>query len=99
MLVTQTDQRTATVDAGSALALTLDAAKGKPLVLVKDGMRFRVAPEDLWAYYDPERVREALRASAGALAGIDVEAFKAEMRELRGPISFGRSDDFDPTDH
>jgi hypothetical protein len=40
-------------------------------------------PHDLLAKYDPERARVALRASAGALRGVDVEKLKKELREQR----------------
>src|SRR3954452_6833016 len=46
-------------------------------------------PPALWAHYDPQRVRSALRASAGALAGIDRDGLLAELREARGPDSSG----------
>jgi hypothetical protein len=42
-----------------------------------------VEPKDLFAGYDPERARAAIRASAGALRGVDVEKLKRELREQR----------------
>ena len=40
-------------------------------------------PEDIWARYDPEQVRRALRQSAGALAGVDREQLLADIRTQR----------------
>lgn len=44
----------------------------------------------IWAGYDPGKVREALRESAGAFAGIDADAFIAEIHAARGQASRGR---------
>lgn len=50
------------------------------------------APEsrDIWANYDPQRVRQALRQSAGALAGVDRDALWADIRAARRQASHGR---------
>ena len=45
---------------------------------------------DIWANYDPEKAREALRGAFGILKGIGVEKFKKEMREARDQDSKGR---------
>src|SRR5205085_6216260 len=39
---------------------------------------------DIWAHYDPERAREALRASKGALAGVDRDELLADIHAQRG---------------
>lgn len=89
--------KTIEVEPGSELDRLLEEANGKPLVLVRDGVRFRIeredAKEDIWANYDPERVRQALRASAGALAHIDVDELRADIRSQRGQDSHGRPGD------
>ena len=86
--------RTIEVTPGSELDRLLDEANGAPLVLVKNGVRYRIeredAADDIWSDYDPERVRKALRESAGALAHIDAEALKADIRAQRGQDSHGR---------
>jgi len=46
--------------------------------------------EDIWAGYDPRRVRHALKESAGAFAGVDREALLADIREGRRQLSAGR---------
>jgi hypothetical protein len=74
-------------------------------VLVKDGEelvtvspRKRVGkqipvladPPNIWASYDPKKVRQALRRSAGLLAGVDVEQLLHELSEQREQDSEGR---------
>lgn len=83
---------TITIDPESELGRALAAVDDAPLVLERSGARFRVIREAdaLWAGYDPQRVRRALRQSAGALAGVDVAALKRELREQRGQDSLGR---------
>ncbi len=80
---------------GSELAAALD--EGKPVVLIKDGVRYRVdredaaePTEDIWANYDPERVLRVLEETAGSWRDIDTEAFIAEIHEQRGQDSHGR---------
>ena len=45
---------------------------------------------DIWATYDPDRARAALKASAGALRGIDIEQLKADLAAQRQQDSPGR---------
>ena len=47
-------------------------------------------PEDVWKDCDPDRVQAALRASAGAFAGIDIEALIEDIEAQReqGPERF-----------
>jgi hypothetical protein len=70
------------------------AKRGEKVLVEKDGVLFRVEPEkkhqDIWANYDPEKVREGLRKSAGALKGVDIEALKRDIRDQRGQDSHGR---------
>jgi hypothetical protein len=47
-------------------------------------------PGDIWASYDAERVRQALRASRGALTGVDREKLVHDVRAQRGQDSVGR---------
>jgi hypothetical protein len=50
-------------------------------------------PNDIWAGYDGERVRAALEAGVGvgALAGVDVEKLKRDIRVSRGQRDRRRS--------
>ena len=45
---------------------------------------------DIWSGYDPDRVRAALHASIGLLAGVDTEQLKADLRAQRAQDSAGR---------
>jgi hypothetical protein len=85
------------VDKSSELARQLDEAQraGEPVVLEVDGHAFRLVPHDAdnddpWKDYDPDKVREALRRSAGALRGVDHDKLLADLREQRGQDSHGR---------
>jgi hypothetical protein len=40
--------------------------------------------------HDPDALRKAIQESAGALKGIDIDEFKAELREMREQDSKGR---------
>jgi hypothetical protein len=46
--------------------------------------------QGIWVDYDPEKVREGLRKSAGALKGVDIEALKQDIRDQRKQDSHGR---------
>lgn len=89
--------KTIAVEPGSELDRLLEEANGAPLILVREGARYRLqaeeASEDIWADYDPERVLRAFEQATGALSHIDREAFIAEMYELRGQDSHGRPSD------
>lgn len=83
------------VSPGSEFARLLHETtkEGTPVLLEVDGNVYRLSQEredDIWANYDPERVREALRRSAGALKGIDRDKFLADLKAQRGQDSHGR---------
>jgi hypothetical protein len=65
------------------------AKHGEKVLVEKEGIFFRLEPEnapqkpDIWADYDPEKVRQGLKRSAGALAGVDHEALKNNIRSQR----------------
>jgi hypothetical protein len=46
-------------------------------------------PKDIWKYYDPDKAREGLRKSAGALKGVAAEALKQDIADQRGQESHG----------
>jgi hypothetical protein len=79
------------IDPTSELAQAL-ADADEPVVLKSNGVRYRVLREEdaLFAGYDPSRVRDALRESAGALEGVDVTALKRALRAQRAQDSQGR---------
>lgn len=70
---------------------------GDRQILVQKGERlYRVELEsvaearDLWTNYDANRARQALRQSAGALAGVDIKELMADLHAARGQRSHGR---------
>jgi hypothetical protein len=48
-------------------------------------------PDNIWANYDPEAVRLALKESAGALQGVDRNQLLKDIYEQREQDSKGRS--------
>lgn len=81
---------TVTVAPESELARVLAEADDLPVVLESRGIRYTIHREALFAGYDPQRVRAALRESAGALRGVDTEGLKRELRAQRAQDSQGR---------
>ena len=80
------------VEPGSDVDEFLKQAEEQPIIAVAHGRRFRVVqePQDIFANYDPERVKEAVAGLTGLLKGVDVESLMAELREQRGQDSSGR---------
>jgi hypothetical protein len=67
----------------------------RPVLVERHGRLYRVASEpttrpDIWANYDPERVLEVLRRSAGALTGVDRDELLADIHAARQQDSRGR---------
>jgi hypothetical protein len=56
---------------------------------MQDPMRLHMQP-DIWADYDPEKVKQGLQSSAGALKGVDHEALKKDIHSQRHQESNGR---------
>jgi riboflavin biosynthesis pyrimidine reductase len=75
------------LDSASELAL---ADANTQVVIDSEGVGYRVAPEDVFARYDPETVRRALRESRGAFRDVDTEALLADLAEQREQDSIGR---------
>jgi hypothetical protein len=69
---------TITIDPDSELGKALEAPDNVPIILVRNGTRFRVTrdPEDPWANYDPEKVREGLRKFANLLTPEEADRIK-----------------------
>jgi hypothetical protein len=69
---------TITIDPDSELGRALDETDGAPVILERNGARFLVTrdPGDLWANYDPEKVRAGLRKFAGMLTPEEGERIK-----------------------
>ncbi len=68
---------------GTVVARLLDKAARTPLLLETDGELYRLqrADDDIWADYDPEKVREALTKYADRWQDTDIEAFIYRGRE------------------
>ncbi len=72
------------------------AKRGDKVFVEKEGVLFRLEQEqalptpDIWADYDPEKVRKGLQRSAGALQGVDHEALKKDIARQRQQESHGR---------
>ena len=77
-----TETKVINVAPESELGRFLEEIGEAPVVLEKDGERYVLAREDahdIWADYDPEKVRQALLQSAGALADIDRESLLSDI--------------------
>jgi hypothetical protein len=65
------------------------AKQGEDIFVEKEGVIFRIEIKhtmhkpDIWADYDPEKVRQGLKKSAGALKGVDTETLKKDIHRLR----------------
>lgn len=71
------------------------AQRGEKVLVEKEGLLFRLEPEkapkqDIWADYDPGRVRQGLKSSAGALAGVDRDTLIKDIHGQRQQDSHGR---------
>lgn len=78
------EPKTIHVDPNSELSHLLDEAADQPVVLERNGKRYRISREDdRWASYDPEAVREAMRAMAGTITPEEGERRKAELYRAR----------------
>jgi hypothetical protein len=80
------------------------AKHGEDIVVEKEGHYFLIVPtdydeklreklkqkRDIWADYDPEKMKQGLQQSAGALAGVDSTALKKDIKSQRQQESHGR---------
>lgn len=87
-------ERIIPVDPESKIKELFARVEDEPVVVSIGRDRFRIVREkpDIWANYDPDRARAAIRAAAGLLAesGVDFESWNEEIREQRGQYSTGR---------
>ena len=90
-----TETKVINVAPESELGRLLAEIGAAPVILDRDGERYVLAREDahdIWADYDPEKVRQALLQSAGALAGIDRKSLLSDIHAAREQNSPGRPD-------
>lgn len=75
------------VSGGESYRVEADVGEEEP-----SGVEAATEREDPFANYDPERAAAAWRAFAEAnvFEGVDTEALKAELREMRGQDTPGR---------
>lgn len=72
------------------------ADRGERVLVEKEGLLFWLErekdpkPQDIWANYDPQRVKQGLKSSAGALAGVDRDALIKDIHLQRQQDSHGR---------
>jgi len=76
------------VTAGSELGKLVDKARRHPVLLEKDGAVYSLTPAsndpaDLWAGYDPKKVRDAIIAYGGSWVESDAEAMIAAVYDAR----------------
>lgn len=77
-----------TIAPDSEIARLLKLAVGAPLLLEKNGELYRVnrmddASDDIWADYDPDKVRAAVSKTAGSWNDVDAEMFVARIKSAR----------------
>ena len=91
----QAEARVISVARDSELGRLLEEVGAAPVILEKEGELFTLArgeAKDIWANYNPEKVREALRQSKGVLAGVDRESLLCDIHAAREQDSSGRPD-------
>ncbi len=79
------------VDPGTDLDRLLEDVGSSAIVLERRGVRYRLQREslaiadenDIWANYDPERARAAIRKAAGAWSDLDTDAMKESIYRAR----------------
>jgi hypothetical protein len=74
------------VTAESDLVQLLDRAVAEPVLLEKDGIVYRLSvadPDDIWAGYDPQRLRETVYRMAGSISEEEGERIKALIYRSR----------------
>ena len=75
-----------TVAPNSEIAALLEEVIDTPVLLEKDGRLYRLAAEeqeDMWAGYDPDAVREAVKRTAGSWNDIDADELIAALYRAR----------------
>ena len=79
-----TAPKTVRVTAETALPELLDDAAREPIILERDGERFRLSRDEEIDYEpDPEGVHTMLAATAGSWADVDTDTMIREIYEAR----------------
>ena len=95
----QRSQQPSLLRAGSSdLALVIPLTQARPARPIREQLIEAqiwadagvATPTDPWASYNPERVQQALRQSAGALIGVDRDELLREIEDAREHETPGR---------
>ena len=82
------EPKTIRVTAATALPDLLDEAANAPIILERDGERYRLSRDDGIAYEpDSDLVRSTLEATAGSWADLDVDRLIDQIDTARRPGS------------
>jgi hypothetical protein len=78
------EPRTIKVTANSELGKLVDEARRHPVLLEKDGAIYSLTPassdpDDLWAGYDPDKVKKAIAETAGSWKDLDTDKLIADI--------------------
>lgn len=76
-------EKTFEVTPGSEVDRLLDEAAKAPVVLTRDGVRYRLQAEDIGAYYDPDEFLEGLHAVAGSITEAEADEMFANIYRWR----------------
>jgi hypothetical protein len=76
------------VAADSELGKLVDVARRHPVLLEKDGAVYSISPhssdpDDLWAGYDPAKVKKAIAETAGSWKDLDPDTLIADISRAR----------------
>ena len=82
------EPRTIKVTANSELGKLVDEARRHPVLFEKDGAVYSLTPassdpDDLWAGYDPDKVKKAIAETAGSWKDLDTDKLIADIYRAR----------------
>ena len=80
--------KTIKVSPDSELGRLVDAARRHPVLLEKDGAVYSISPhssdpDNLWAGYDPDKVKKAIAETAGSWKDLDTDKLIADIYRAR----------------
>ncbi|MGB8645134.1 MAG: hypothetical protein WCF84_07845 [Anaerolineae bacterium] len=81
-----TEPKRVKVNPNSEIARLLEEAREHPLVLESNGEIYRIyheEPENIWANYDPDKVKRTLAETAGSWADLDTDRMIQELYRAR----------------
>ena len=80
--------KTIKMTADSELGKLVEKARRHPVLLEKDGAVYSLTPassdpDDLWAGYDPDKVKKAIAETAGSWKDLDTDKLIADIYRAR----------------